>query len=349
MIDMRSDTVTRPSEAMRQAMANAEVGDDFYRDDPTVDAFQAYAAELFGKEAALYVPSGTMGNLLSHLTHCPGGAEVVAPATAHTFRSEAGGAARFGGMLAVSVPQTIGRIYAASIAAAIRPRGILMQGTGLIWVEQPTFGHVVPLADLEGVRRVADEHGLPIHMDGARIFNAATYLGVPVSQVAAHADTVMSCVSKGLAAPIGSLLLGTRDFVERARYHRLALGGGMRQAGLIAAAGLYALRHNVQRLAEDHANARVLADGLSRIPGVEIDRQEVQTNIFATRSDSEVWTSGRFAAELRERGILVNWNRAPIRFVTHYGIERPDVEQVIDAAAEILGAPSAAAQSARSG
>lgn len=342
-IDLRSDTVTLPSAEMRSVMAAARVGDDFYGEDPTVRELEAEAARVMGKEAALYVPSGTMGNLLAHLTHCPGGAEVIGPEPAHSFANETGGPSRVAGMTVRSVPQRAGELDLGRIRALIRRPGggLLTQPTGLLWVEQPTRGHVVPVDQLRELRTMATDHGLPVHMDGARIFNAARALGVPAASIASFADSVMFCVSKGLAAPVGSLLVGPAPFIDRARVHRQMLGGGMRQAGVIAAAGLYALRHKVERLDADHANARALAAGLAQLPGLRLDREVVETNIFLVESDREDMTIQAFARALGEHAVLVNVpgaGRRAVRFVTHFGIESDDIKRAIEAAAVVVGA-----------
>jgi threonine aldolase len=342
-IDLRSDTVTLPSAEMRSIMAAARVGDDFYGEDPTVHELEAEAARILGKEAALYVPSGTMGNLLAHLAHCPGGAEVIGPEPAHSFANETGGPSRVAGMTVRSVPQRAGELDLGRIRALIRRpgAGLLTQPTGLLWVEQPTRGHVVPLDQLGELRTIANDHGLPVHMDGARIFNASRSLGVPAASIAAFADSVMFCVSKGLAAPVGSLLVGPRELIDRARVQRQMLGGGMRQAGVIAAAGLYALRNNVERLDTDHANARALAAGLAQLPGLRLDRDAVETNIFLVESDREDLTVQAFARALGGHGVLVNVpgaGRRAVRFVTHYGIEADDIGRALEAAAVVVGA-----------
>ena len=226
-------------------MADAQVGDDFYGEDPTIQALEAEAASVLGKEAALYVPSGTMGNLIAHLTHAPAGGEVVGPKSAHSFVSEAGGPARVAGVMIRTYQQAAGELDIGRIEQLIRAGSVLAAPTVLLWVEQPTRGFVIGLEDLATLRRLADKHGLPIHFDGARIFNAAVALGVRARDVAASADTVMFCVSKGLAAPVGSLIVGPARFIEQARVNRQMLGGGMRQAGIVAAGGLHALRHNM--------------------------------------------------------------------------------------------------------
>jgi threonine aldolase len=338
VIDLRSDTVTTPGPEMRAAMAVAAVGDDFYREDPSVRELERRAAEVTGKEAALYLPSGTMGNLVSALTHAPGGGEVVGPEAAHAFRNEAGGLARIAGMTVRGVKQSAGELSAPGFADAIHGASLLAQPTRLLWVEQPTRGFVVMLGDLEAIRHMADDVGLPIHLDGARIFHAAIALDVSVSTIAALADSVMFCLSKGLGAPVGSLLAGTADFIERARASRQVLGGGMRQAGVLAAAGLYALDHNVARMSEDHANARLLADELSRLGIGQPDRRIVETNMFYV--DPINWEVGpnEVRSRLGEAGILVN---APsrnglVRFVTHLGVERSDVIAAADAMARAI-------------
>ena len=333
-IDLRTDTITLPTPAMRAAMASAVVGDDFYNEDPTVEALEARAAALLGKEAALYVPSGTMGNLLAHLSHAPGGGEVIGPEPAHTFMSEGGGPARVAGMTVRPVPQSGSRLDIERYASLIHSASILSPATTLIWIEQPTRGYVVPLADLEALRRVAAARRVPIHFDGARIFNAAVSLGVAPSEIAKHADSIMFCVSKGFGAPVGSLLVGTAMFIEQARRNRQMLGGGMRQAGVIAAGGLYALEHNVVRLAEDHANARRLADGIASLNGIHLDRPVVETNIFYAELDRDDDRSPQaFADSLKERGVIVNRpgaGRRAIRFVTHIGIVATDIDRAID-------------------
>lgn len=346
MIDLRTDTITVPSQAMRAAMAAAEVGDDFYREDPTVQTLEVRMAAMLGKEAGLYVPSGTMGNLLAHLVHGSAGGEVVGPEPAHSFTSEGGGPSRVAGVTTRTWAQRRGELDLERIASLIHGASLLAQGTGLLWIEQPTRGYLVELGDLAALRALADDRGLPIHYDGARIFNAAVALGLPAHVVAEHADTVMVCVSKGLAAPVGSLLIGPADFIEHARLRRQMLGGGMRQAGIVAAAGLYALENNIDRLADDHANAARLAEGLAAIPGLRLDRDLVETNIFYVEVVRPGLSVQDFAAGLRERGILVNSppaGRRTVRFVTHYGIDRGDIEAAIVAAADMMAHTGAVA------
>ncbi|HEY7523713.1 MAG TPA: GntG family PLP-dependent aldolase [Candidatus Limnocylindrales bacterium] len=342
-IDLRSDTVTVPSPEMRDAIARAEVGDDFYGEDATVRAFEARAAKILGKEAALYVPSGTMANLLAHLTHAPGGGEVIGPEPAHSFLNEGGGPSRVAGMTVRGVHQERGELDLDRYAALIHGPGRLAAATKLLWVEQPTRGYVVPLADLDGLRRLADTNALQVHFDGARIFNAAIALGVTAQEIADYADTVMFCVSKGLAAPVGSVLAGPGPFIAAAAINRQMLGGAMRQAGIIAAAGLFALEHNVDRLEQDHVNAGRLADGLRRLPGVRVDRVAVDTNMFYAELARDDITAQEFATRLIDRGVLVNRpsaQRRTIRFVTHYGIDTSDIDTAVRIAAEVLESPT---------
>jgi threonine aldolase len=338
-IDLRSDTVTLPSPEMRAVMAQAAVGDDVYGEDPSVNELEARAADLMGKEAAVYVPSGTMGNLCAHLAHTTPGQEVICSIHSHTFVSEAAGAARVGMLSMHTLPQERAELDPALVEAAIRQPDIHHPKTGLIWVEQPTRGYVMELDNLAAIADVARRHHLPVHMDGARIFNASVYLDVPVATIAAHVDSVMFCISKGLAAPVGSLLVGPADFIERARVARKLLGGSMRQAGIVAAAGLYALDRAAAQLSEDHANARLLAQGMRRFPALDVDRDEVQTNIFFADLSSERLTPAQFVATLKERGILVSAPRGTsrrLRFATHYGIIQASVQLVLDSMEEIF-------------
>jgi threonine aldolase len=340
-VDLRSDTITQPTPAMRAAMAAAEVGDDFYHEDPTVKALEARAAALLGKEAALYVPSGTMGNLLAHLGHVAGGGEVVGPEPAHSFTNEGGGPWRVAGVTVRTVPQPDGRLPVERYRVLTRGPSVLAQETRLYWVEQPTRGFVVPLDDLAALRALADEMGIAVHMDGARIFNAAIALGVPAARIASYADSVMFCVSKGLGAPVGSLLVGPAGLIDRARRDRQMLGGGLRQAGIVCAGGLYALEHHVERLAEDHANARRLADGLRAMPGVVLDRAVVETNIFYVSVERADMDIGAFAMRLAESGVLVNppsRGRSTVRFVTHLGVSADDIDTALAAVGRIMGA-----------
>ncbi len=329
-IDLRSDTVTLPSREMLDAMSRAPLGDDVFGDDPTVLALEAHAARMLGKEAALFVPSGTMGNLLATMTHTQPGDELICGPAMHTFSSEASGAARIAGVSTRLVPQREARVSPADVVAAIRADDPHYPRTALVWVEQPHAGWIMPMENLAAVATAAHEHGLPVHMDGARIFNAAVALRIPAQDIARHADTVMFCVSKGLAAPVGSLLVGPAAFIARARRNRKVLGGGMRQAGVIAAAGLYALDHMVDRLEEDHDTARRLAEGLRSL-GWRIDRDATETNIFVAEPPAGA-SKDNLPPRLGAHGVRVHWPAGSpgVRLVTHYGIEMSDIERAIE-------------------
>jgi len=340
IIDLRSDTVTMPTAEMRRAMAEAELGDDVFGEDPTVNRLQERAADLMGKEAALFVPSGTMGNLLSLLALAGSGQEVIAEAGSHVFLYEGGGAAALGGIQIRQLPGSAGVMSAEQVREAIRPADDPHQPpTAVICVEDThnqAGGVVWPLESLRAVQAVADEHGIAIHMDGARIFNAAVAQGVSTREIAAVADTVTFCLSKGLAAPVGSVLCGSATVISRARRWRKVLGGGWREAGVLAAAGLWALDHLVDRLAEDHANARTLAEGLAELPGIEIDLGRVQTNIV--RFQLKTTTAPAFIEACRRHGVLGGANgRHGIRFVTHLGVGMSDVQRVLAVCSRVLG------------
>ncbi|WP_298815445.1 low-specificity L-threonine aldolase [Chloroflexus sp.] len=341
-IDLRSDTVTLPSPTMRAAMAHAALGDDVYGEDPTVNALERLAAERVGKEAAVLVPSGTMGNLSALLTHCQRGQRVILGNESHIYNYEAGGASALGGLIYHPLPTAAdGRIDLDLLAdAATRIDDSHFAPPGVICLENThnRCGGVVLSPDyLAQVRELAQSHGLPLHLDGARIFNAAIALGVPVTALTAHVDTVMFCLSKGLSAPIGSLVAGPADVIARVRRVRKQLGGGMRQAGVIAAAGIVALNEMVDRLAEDHVHARRLAAGLAELPGIQIDLNRVQTNIVRFDLAHPRLSVSEFLAALRTHGILMgSMSSTSIRAVTHYGIEATHIERVISVAAEIL-------------
>jgi threonine aldolase len=338
-IDLRSDTVTLPSPEMRQAIAEAELGDDVFEDDPTVNRLEALAAEVTGKEASLLTTSGTQSNLTAMLAHCQRGDEVIVGDEAHILHYEVGGAFALGGLgLRTVRNDEQGRLNMEDVRGAIRGRDVHFPPTGLICVENThnrCGGTVLSEDDLAALKRVADEHGLPVHMDGARVFNAAVALGVPASSLARHVDSVAFSLCKGLACPIGSVLCGSREFIARARGFRKMLGGGMRQAGIIAAAGVYALEHMVDRLAEDHDNAQILAEGLSSIPGIRLAPPPQSDLVFFT---AEGWDLGELIRRLGERGVLCLDEGGRIRMVTHYGIERRDVEEALDRVRELMAA-----------
>jgi threonine aldolase len=340
-IDLRSDTVTVPSAAMRRAIAMAEVGDDVYGEDPTVNALEARVAALLGKEAALFVTSGTQCNITAILSHCQRGDEIILGDQAHIFLSEAGAASTFAGVQTRTVPtRPDGTLDAATVAAAVRSANIHNPRTALICLENThnrCGGAVLSREQLHEIRAVADRAQLPIHLDGARLFNAAVALGVPAAHLAAEADTVGICLSKGLGAPVGSVLCGPVELMQRARKWRKMLGGGMRQAGILAAAGLFALEHMVERLADDHANARVLAEGLSTVRGLAVDAAAVRTNIVMAEVDDPTLSAAVLVARFREAGVLAGAaGPARIRFVTHFGVERGDVEQAVEIVRRVM-------------
>jgi threonine aldolase len=321
-------------------MAEAEVGDDVFGEDPSVNRLEARAAALMGKEAAVFVASGTMGNLLAVLALAGSGQEVIADAESHLFLSEGAGAAALGGIQIRQVPTEAGVLRADQVCAAVRVTDDHHQPlTAAVCVENTHNRHggvVWPIEALAAVREVADEHGVSVHVDGARIFNAAIALGVPATEIAAAGDTVTFCVSKGLGAPVGSVLCGPARTIERARRWRKAVGGGWREAGVLAAAGLWALDHMVDRLAEDHDNARTLAEGLAELPGVRIDLERVQTNIV--RFEVTAMGAREFADACRSRGVLGGASSAGVRFVTHYGIEAEDIQRALSVCSEVLSA-----------
>ncbi len=330
-IDLRSDTVTWPTPAMRKAMAVAPVGDDVYGDDPTVNELEARAAERVGKEAALFVPSGTFGNQLALFTWCPRGSEVILGEQCHIIQHEAGAASVIAGVQIRPVDAPTGVLAPAAVRARIREEDIHHPVTSLVCLENAhSSGRVVSLAAMDAVRAVATARNLPVHLDGARLFNAATALGVSAAEVATRADSVMFCLSKGLCAPVGSMLAGPRSFIDQARTKRKIMGGGMRQAGILAAAGLIALDEMTGRLGQDHDNARLLAKLLAQVPGVSLDPASVEINmVFFTAkvSGDPVAFGGRVTSAMRDRGIVISPPfEGEFRFVTHYWIDRERVE-----------------------
>jgi threonine aldolase len=341
MIDLRSDTVTRPSLEMRAAMAAAEVGDDVYGEDPTVNQLENRAAQVFGREAALFVPSGTMGNQIAIRVHTQPGQEVIAESRAHILDWEMATTAVFSGCLIRAVPAKGGILTWKQIEPEIRGAGSLRAATGLIEIENThnmAGGVVTPLPVMEEIWEGARERKLPVHLDGARIFNAATALGVDVKTLTRGFDTVMFCLSKGLGAPVGSMLTGSAELIARARVFRKALGGGMRQVGILAAAGLLALEKGPARLHEDHANARLLAEALSHMEGVAIDLDSVETNIVIFRLTGKL-TAAELVARLKARGILASaFGPDAIRLVTHLDVDRAACVTVAEALTEEIEA-----------
>ena len=337
LIDLRSDTVTHPTPKMREAVLHAEVGDDVYGEDPTVNRLERLAAAKLGKEAAVFVASGTMGNLVALLSHAGRGDEVIVGDKSHTLINEVGGAAGLGGIQLRPIQNDRRGLFdLAELRSAIRGQDLHYPRTALICLENThnrCNGAALSAADMHPVADIAHERGIPLHVDGARIFNAAVALGVNAADLVAEADSVQFCLSKGLAAPVGSLIAGADAFIVHARKYRKMVGGGMRQAGMIAAAGIVALEEMVDRLADDHTNARQLAHGLGTIPGMVVDPAAVETNIlfFGLRD----LATSEFVARLKQHGVLVG----PGRMVTHYGITSDDISTVIERARAVL-APS---------
>ncbi|HUG14086.1 MAG TPA: GntG family PLP-dependent aldolase [Thermomicrobiales bacterium] len=340
MIDLRSDTVTRPTPAMREAMANAVVGDDQYGEDPTVRELELLAAGLLGKEDAVFVASGTMGNLVSLLTHCGRGDEVIMGDECHIFWYESGGAAALGGMPFNLLPNSRnGEMDLGRVRQAIRVTRPGYPRTGAICVENTQNrcgGTVLSLEYLAELSAIARDSGVPVHMDGARIFNAAAAIDTPAEEIARHADSIQFCLTKGLAAPVGSMVVGSADFISRARASRKIVGGAMRQSGVIAAAGIVALRDMIDRLPDDHRRARLLATGLAAIDGVSIDLNAVQSNIVIFQTEpAKVHVD--FIAAMKAGGVLVsNYGTKGVRMVTHYEIDDTAIERALDVAATVL-------------
>ncbi len=341
IVDLRSDTVTLPTPAMREAMYRAEVGDDVYGEDPTVNRLEAMAAERMGKEAALFVVSGTMGNLVSLLTHCGRGDEVIMGDKAHSFLYEAQGASVLGGIAVRTVPNLPnGMLDPADVEAAIREDNVHFPRTRLICLENThnrCGGAVLTPAQMATIREIALRHGLAVHLDGARIFNAAVALGIEAKEIAAQADSVQFCFSKGLSAPVGSAICGSAEFIKAARRNRKIVGGGMRQAGVIAAAAIVALEQMVERLAEDHENARILAEGLAEIPGFEVDLSTVQTNIIIFGLTDTRVSAKDVVRALAAEGVKIGVIDARhFRAVTHYGITREDIDVALMVARKVM-------------
>ncbi|GAD80075.1 low-specificity L-threonine aldolase [Vibrio ezurae] len=328
-MDFRSDTVTKPTQAMRDAIANALVGDDVYGDDPTVNDLEAWAAKTHGFEAALFTSSGTQANLLGLMSHCGRGDEYLCGQQAHNFRYEAGGAAVLGSIQPQPVQnEPDGTLCFKKLAAAIKPDDFHFAQTKLLSLENTINGKVLPLEYLAQARQFVDKHGLKLHLDGARVYNAAVALQVDIKEIAQHFDTMTVCLSKGLCAPIGSLLLGDSVTIKRARRIRKMLGGGMRQVGLLAAAGKLALTEQVAQLSVDHKNAHILAQGLAQLKGVNVNPDLVQTNIVFAKLDDSIDIDA-ICAELEKEGILVSPSN-PVRFVTHKDVTESDIHRLLE-------------------
>lgn len=337
-VDFRSDTVTKPTVQMRQAMYETEVGDDVYGEDPAVNRLEELAAEMLGKEAGLFVTSGTQGNLISVLTHTCPGQEVILESESHIFYYEAGGAALIGGVQLRTIPGKRGAMDPAAVEAAIRPRDIHFPVTGLISLENThnrAGGAVIPLSNMAALAAIGKKYSIPLHLDGARIFNAAWALGTTAKEIASYVDSVSFCLSKGLASPVGSVIVGEKDWIAKARKWRKRLGGGMRQAGVLAAAGIVALEQMIDRLPEDHALAKYLAEGLAKIAGVSVVNPD--TNIVLVNIEKTGWTATQLLNRLAKQGVLAtDFGPYTIRFVTHKDVDRVAADRVLLALNNIL-------------
>ena len=343
MIDLRSDTVTLPTPEMREAIARAELGDDVYGEDPTVNRLEEMAASMMGKDAALLVPSGTMGNLAAMLTHCARGTKAIVGSQSHTNLYEAGGASALGGIVLTAIANTEeGELDTHELARELgTPADDHFAQPALVVIENThnrCGGAPIKLSHMAEVAELSKRKKINVHLDGARIFNAALALETTTKEIASHADTVSFCLSKGLGCPVGSIVCGSREFVAGARRTRKMLGGGMRQAGIIAAAGIVALTTAVDRLAEDHHNARALAQGLGLVAGLNVRAVANRTNMVVFDVDGDADASRRFAAAMKERGVLISPREATsFRAVTHYGISRDDIDRSVAAAAQAAG------------
>jgi threonine aldolase len=341
VIDLRSDTVTKPSPEMRRAMFEAEVGDDVYAEDPTINRLEKRAAEVFGREAALFVPSGTMGNQIAIKLHTHHGQEIICDERAHIFEYEMAMMAHFSGVVPRTVRAQDGILTWKHVEPKLKSKSYHGAETGLVSVENThnmAGGTITPPGAFDEICDQAHAVGLPVHLDGARVFNASVALGIPVARLTAKADTVMFCLSKGLGAPVGSLLVGSAELMDRARIYRKALGGGMRQAGILAAAGLIALEQGPQKLAEDHAKAKFLAQGLAPVAAIKIDPAKVQTNILMCEVSGTGMTSYELSQKLAARNILASgFGPQFIRFVTHLDVSREQCAQALEVIASICG------------
>ena len=342
IIDLRSDTITQPTPAMRKAMADADVGDDVFGEDPTIIRLEEMAAERMGKEAALFVASGTMANLVCQLTHCGRGDEMILGNQSHVFYYEQGGSAAVGGIHPRTVPNNPdGTLDLDAIEAAIREDNVHFPRSRLIVLENThnrCSGTPLDIEYMDGIGELAERYELKVHVDGARIFNAAIALGVDVAQLVSKADSVSFCLSKGLAAPVGSMVCGRQEFIAQARRARKVLGGGMRQAGILAAAGIVALTEMVDRLEEDHAHARQLAEGLMEIDGLSMRPDQVKTNIVYINIAREDLSSADLAEQLEKNGVrMLPTDPKQIRAVTHYHITTAGVEQILDVFQKVMG------------
>ena len=336
-IDLRSDTVTQPTDEMREAMFRAAVGDDVYGDDPTVNELEKYAADITGKEAALFVPSGTFGNQLALFTHCQRGNEVILGDDCHIVQHEVGAASVIAGVQLRTLGTDKGMLDPLQVKATIRGEDLHFPATGLVCLENAhSNGRVIPLENMAAIYDIAHSHKIPVHLDGARLFNAASYLKCDARDITRQCDSVMFCISKGLCAPVGSLLAGTQEFIEKARKKRKLMGGGLRQAGFLAAAGLVALRKMRLRVGEDHEHALLLAHELSRIPGLVVDIEDIHINMVYFKLSSTI-DENYLISELGRQNILINpAENGVYRFVTHYWITPDKIRHVVSAMKQIL-------------
>ena len=340
LADLRSDTLTKPCPEMRRVMAEAEVGDDVYGEDPTIKRLEERAAELVGKEAALFVSSGTMGNLIAVLTHTKRGDEVLLGADSHIFYYEVGGMAALAGVIPRTLYNPEGRLTPQLLSTAWRASDLHFAPSSLVCLENTANrggGYVTTPEEMRRMGEDARAHGCKVHLDGARIFNAAIYLKKDVRELVCDVDSVMFCLSKGLGAPVGSILAGEKEFIERARKYRKMLGGGLRQAGIIAAAGLFALENLIERLEDDHRRAGELAQGLVKLPGISIDLERVQTNILMVDFAPEKISAPEVSRRLKERNVFANAvNEQRLRFVTHRDVDDAQIEYVLQTMKGIL-------------
>lgn len=339
-IDLRSDTVTTPTEKMRDAIRDAAVGDDVYGEDPTINRLEALAAERVGKEAALFVTSGTQGNQVAVLAHTQRGDEVILEENSHIVEYEVAGLSTIAGVQPRTIKGVNGQMPISDIVSAIREDDIHCPKTALVCLENThgdSGGRILPLCYMEEVYKISRQHQIPIHLDGARLFNAAVGLGVDPKEITKYVNTVQFCLSKGLSAPMGSILAGPKSFIERARKWRKMLGGGMRQSGIAGAAGIVALEEMVARLEEDHVHAKKLAEGLADIEGIDIDAEGVETNMIMFSIEGLEMDSDHFIEKLKERGVLANSvGRYRIRFVTHREIANEDIDKVVEIVKRII-------------
>lgn len=334
MIDLRSDTVTLPTPAMRQAMSEAMVGDDVFGEDPAINLLQDKVAGLLGKEAGLFVVSGTMANQISINTHTVPGNEIILEKGSHIFNYEAGGPAFLSGVQLNPITGKLGVIRAEEIEPLIRPQNVHSPQTRLIWIENThnrAGGTIFPIEEIKLIRELADKHNLEMHLDGARLWNAHVATGISLKTYAQYFDSISVCFSKGLGAPVGSMILGTTDFIRKAHRIRKIFGGGMRQAGIIAAGAMYAVDHHIFRLAEDHANARLFAEVISKLPGVQVDLESVQTNMIFFDVSESGKTGVQIQKILEEKGVrVIALGPSRLRAVVHLNISRNDIDQAIN-------------------